>query len=195
MAHQPRRPGALSVAFRHNWAGLTATGAASLGDPGHVLLSPHESVARGVSLACRRPERQRRFGVTLPGPPHPRENGPAVPHLVFSFGTLRDAAVQEALLGRRLSSSADALVGYRVGRVRISDPAAIAASGADVHPALVQTGRLADVVEGELLELTDDELSVVHRYEEVSFMPINVETRGGRTAIAYCPKPELPLEP
>jgi hypothetical protein len=110
---------------------------------------------------------------------------------LFSFGTLRDAGTQQALFGRAVAGSADAIVGYRVGRVRIIDPAAIAASGSDIHPALVVTGDPADVVEGSLLDLSEDELAAVDRYENVSFRAIEVVTRSGIRATAYAPKPEL----
>lgn len=113
---------------------------------------------------------------------------------MFSFGTLRQHDVQISLVGHRVPSTPDAIVGYRVGRVTISDPAAIAASGHDIHPALIATGDPSEVVDGEVLELSEDELAAVQRYEEVSFQRIEVQTRSGRRAWAYAPKPGLPID-
>ena len=114
--------------------------------------------------------------------------------IVFSFGTLRQAHVQEALFGRRVTSEPARIVGYRVARVRITDPGSIEASGSDVHPALVVDDEESASVEGELLDLTDSELAAVDRYEQVSFQPIKVRTERGREAVAYVPRPELLLE-
>jgi hypothetical protein len=114
---------------------------------------------------------------------------------LFSFGTLRDPGVQGALFGRTVAGADDAILGYRVGRVRIVDPEAIAASGTDVHPALLVTGDPADVVEGSLLDLTEVELAAVDRYESVSFRAIDVVTRSGTKAVAYAPRPELDVQP
>lgn len=113
---------------------------------------------------------------------------------LFSFGTLRQHDVQLSLFGGRVPSTPDAIVGFRVGRVTITDPAAIKASGHDVHPALIATGDPSEVVDGELFELSEDELAAVHRYEEVSFQRIDVLTRSGRNAWAYAPKPGLQIE-
>ncbi len=113
--------------------------------------------------------------------------------LLFSFGTLRQADVQEALFGRRVLSTPDQIVGYKVRRVQIVDPAAIEASGSDLHPALVVTGEPDDVVRGEVLELTEADLAAAHRYEQVSFERIDVHTQSGRRAVAYVPKPGLRL--
>lgn len=84
--------------------------------------------------------------------------------------------------------------GYRVGRVTISDPAAIEASGHDIHPALIATGDPAEVVDGEVLELSEDEFAAVQRYEEVSFQRIEVQTHSDRQAWAYTPKPGLHID-
>jgi hypothetical protein len=113
---------------------------------------------------------------------------------LLSFGTLRWNGVQMSLFGHRVPSTPDAIVGYRVGRVTISDPAAIAASGHDIHPALIATGDPSEVVDGEVLELSGDELAAVQRYEEVSFQRGEVQTRFGRPAWAYTPKPGLHID-
>ncbi len=112
---------------------------------------------------------------------------------LFSFGTLRQTQVQQSLFGRLVPSSPDRILGYRIGRVKITDPAAIETSGSDVHPALIATGQSSDVVEGEVLELTDNELAAVHRYEQVSFECIRVETASGAAATAYVPKSNLSI--
>ena len=48
---------------------------------------------------------------------------------LFSYGTLRLRNVQLALFGRELEGQADALPGYSVSPLEITDPEVIATSG------------------------------------------------------------------
>lgn len=66
---------------------------------------------------------------------------------LFSYGTLRDEAVQLSVFGRRLDGAADALVGYRLVIVEVQDQTFIAHSGA-VQRNLEYTGNANDSVEG-----------------------------------------------
>lgn len=44
---------------------------------------------------------------------------------LFSFGTLQDEAVQQALYGRTVPTTPDALSGWTVGQLTILDPEVI----------------------------------------------------------------------
>ena len=59
--------------------------------------------------------------------------------LLFSYGTLRLPEVQLSTFGRLLEGHDDAVVGYRLDWVTITDSHVIAASGSDRHPILVAT--------------------------------------------------------
>lgn len=107
---------------------------------------------------------------------------------LFSFGTLQLPHVQRSLLGTTLDGEPDALVGYRVSEVRITDPAVIEASGSDVHPGIVATGDPADRVDGVVFEVTPEQLAVIDRYEEVAYRRIEVPLASGRTAFCYEPR-------
>jgi gamma-glutamylcyclotransferase (GGCT)/AIG2-like uncharacterized protein YtfP len=109
-------------------------------------------------------------------------------HLLFSFGTLRLERVQRELFGRIVPTDPDALHGYRLGEVRITDPEVIRASGSDVHPGLEATGDDADVVPGAVLEVDDTELAAADRYEQAAYRRIEVVLASGRTAAVYVPK-------
>lgn len=107
-------------------------------------------------------------------------------HLLFSFGTLQLESVQRSLYGRSLPTEPDVLTGYRVARLRITDPAVIEASGSDIHPALV---RDADgSVEGRVLVLDDAELEATDRYESVGYHRAVARLASGREAIIYLPR-------
>jgi hypothetical protein len=56
---------------------------------------------------------------------------------LFSYGTLQLPEVQRATFGRVLAGRQDAIVGFRLETLSITDPDVIAASGSDRHPVLI----------------------------------------------------------
>ena len=103
---------------------------------------------------------------------------------LFSYGTLRQANVQRALFGRELESVADALVGFTLDTVVITDPGVIATSGSDRHP-ILKPGDDDDMVAGSALRLTNADLDAADRYETADYVRIGVTLASGRTAYAY----------
>lgn len=85
--------------------------------------------------------------------------------LVFSYGTLREPAVQRATYGRLLAGRADALVGFVIVRVPIADPARAAALGRPDNVDARHTGIATDRVEGMAFEISDSELVATDGYE------------------------------
>jgi gamma-glutamylcyclotransferase (GGCT)/AIG2-like uncharacterized protein YtfP len=85
--------------------------------------------------------------------------------LLFSYGTLRDPAVQRANFGRELHGRDDALPGYRMTLLEITDPAVVALSGTAHHPVAAPTGDPADQVPGVVFDITDAELVAADGYE------------------------------
>ena len=56
--------------------------------------------------------------------------------LLFSYGTLRQREVQLSTFGRELDGHPDAIVGFDLDYVTITDAQVIATSGSDRHPHL-----------------------------------------------------------
>ena len=104
---------------------------------------------------------------------------------LFSYGTLQDPKVQRATFGRELARTADALPGYRTEPLEIHDADVVRTSGLAYHPALVPTGRAADVVAGSLLVLTPTELAAADTYEVDDYVRVPVTLVSGATAWAY----------
>lgn len=107
--------------------------------------------------------------------------------VIFSFGTLQLPEVQRALFGRTVETAPDALLGYVIGELRITDPEVIAVSGSDVHPAL-RAGTEQDAVRGVALKVSSEELAAADRYERMSYRRVSVTLLSGRTAWVYLPK-------
>jgi gamma-glutamylcyclotransferase (GGCT)/AIG2-like uncharacterized protein YtfP len=104
---------------------------------------------------------------------------------LFSYGSLREEAVQRAVFGRTLKGSPDAIMGYRLEPVRIADANAIAISGRDLHHILDPTGQKGDSVEGVCLRLTPEELRLADAYEDARYRRGRVALRSGAEAWVY----------
>jgi gamma-glutamylcyclotransferase (GGCT)/AIG2-like uncharacterized protein YtfP len=107
-----------------------------------------------------------------------------IPHRVFSYGTLRQENVQQALYGRKVETTDDALEGWRLDWVKITDPEVIAASGSHRHP-ILRKGDAQDKVIGAYLQLTDEELATTDAYEVEDYSRIMVTLASGVEAFVY----------
>lgn len=103
---------------------------------------------------------------------------------LFSYGTLRQPEVQQALFGRPVPTTGDVLPGFRVDVVTITDPAVIAASGSDRHPVLRRGGD-RDAVDGAWLELSPAELAAADEYEVDDYERVPVTLASGLQAWVY----------
>jgi gamma-glutamylcyclotransferase (GGCT)/AIG2-like uncharacterized protein YtfP len=108
-----------------------------------------------------------------------------VTELLFSYGTLRQPDVQRSIFGRQLEGRADAIIGYDLEYVTITDPRVIAASGSDRHPILKPTDRAGAAVEGTVYAVSDVELVAADDYEVDDYERIAVPLQSGGQAWVY----------
>lgn len=104
---------------------------------------------------------------------------------LFSYGTLRQADVQRATFGRLLEGRPDALAGFALSEMTITDPHVIATSGKAVHTIARPTGDPADHIEGLVFRLTPAELESADRYESGPIRRIRVRLASGDEAFVY----------
>jgi gamma-glutamylcyclotransferase (GGCT)/AIG2-like uncharacterized protein YtfP len=104
---------------------------------------------------------------------------------LFSYGTLQQESVQLANFGRRLQGSVDAVVGYRLSSVKITDPLVIATSGMDVHRMLVPSDDPADQVHGVVFAITPEELQAADSYETADYKRVSLRLLSGSEAWVY----------
>lgn len=115
--------------------------------------------------------------------------------LLFSYGTLQDAAVQQAQFGRLLEGSADALNGFRIGEISISDPEVVRKSGKAIHPALMRDPGGSQRISGTLYWITEQELAAADAYEVDEYERQRVTMESGREAWVYvAAAPALEME-
>jgi len=104
---------------------------------------------------------------------------------LFSYGTLQLPAVQRATYGRLLEGEADALPGYRLRPLDISDPEVVRLSGKAVHTIAVVTDDETDRVPGMVFRLTQAELEATDAYEVDAYGRVEARLESGRTAWVY----------
>ncbi len=103
---------------------------------------------------------------------------------VFSYGTLRQPEVQNALFGREVPTIPDSLSGWHLEWLVIVDPDVVATSGSNLHP-ILRRGAPADSVDGAYLVIEDSELAAVDDYEVSDYVRIEVTLSSGATAWVY----------
>ena len=113
--------------------------------------------------------------------------GPDETHtvLLFSYCTLRQREVQLSTFGRELAGRSDAIVGFDLDYVTITDPHVIETSGSDRHPILRPTDLPGAHVEGSVFEITEAELAAADEYEVDDYRRISVPLRSGEQAWVY----------
>jgi len=84
---------------------------------------------------------------------------------LFSYGTLRQPRVQRATFGRLLEGQSDALPGFALAPLAISDPEVVKLSGAAVHMIARPSGDPDDRISGVVFRITAAELAAADAYE------------------------------
>jgi hypothetical protein len=105
--------------------------------------------------------------------------------LLFSYGTLRQPEVQRTTFGRELDGRPDAIVGYELDYVTITDPHVIATSGSDRHPILRPSDRPDAAVERMVFAIRTADLAAADEYEVDHYRRIAVPLRSAAQAWVY----------
>jgi hypothetical protein len=104
---------------------------------------------------------------------------------LFSYGTLRQPEVQRAIFGREVAGRADALVGFAVEALTITDPAVVALSGKSEHRVLRRTGDPMDRIEGMIFDITEAELAAADAYEVDDYARVAARSANGVETFVY----------
>lgn len=104
---------------------------------------------------------------------------------LFSYGTLQQEAVQLANFGRKLQGRPDAVTGYRLSTVKITDPEVVAESGLEVHKILVPGDDPTELVRSVVFAITPQELRAADEYETDAYKRVSVKLQSGMDAWVY----------
>lgn len=105
--------------------------------------------------------------------------------LLFSYGTLRLPEVQRSTFGRELDGRPDAIIGYDLDYVTITDPQVVAVSGSDRHPILRRSDAHDACVPGTVFAISAAELAAADAYEVDVYRRISMPLRSGARAWVY----------
>lgn len=94
--------------------------------------------------------------------------------LLFVYGTLQDAAVQQRLIGRTVSGTPDTLDGFFKSSMSMVE---------GVYPLVIP--RHGHEVQGMVLEVTIEELLAMDVYETSAYRRVRVPLRSGRETWVY----------
>lgn len=120
----------------------------------------------------------------------PKADDLQVTHWLFSYGTLQLPRVQMETFGRLLTQHQDAISGFALDMIEITDPHVLATSSKQFHPILRASGDSADTIQGMVMEITDQELQHADQYEVDDYQRVLVTTQAGREAWLYIAKTE-----
>ena len=93
--------------------------------------------------------------------------------------------MQLTTFGRELNGHVDAIVGYELDWVTITDPHVIATSGSDRHPILRPSDQAGAEVGGTVFTITEAELAAADEYEVDDYRRVMVPLRSGGQAWVY----------
>ncbi|HEV8427457.1 MAG TPA: gamma-glutamylcyclotransferase family protein [Pyrinomonadaceae bacterium] len=108
---------------------------------------------------------------------------------LFSYGTLQSEEVQMATFGRKLEGKRDALTGFRLVMITITDQDFVVKSGTADHRNLQYTGNSSDSVEGTVLKLTRQELEQADAYEPQGYRRVRAQLKSGGDAWVFVYQP------
>jgi gamma-glutamylcyclotransferase (GGCT)/AIG2-like uncharacterized protein YtfP len=104
---------------------------------------------------------------------------------LFSYGTLQLEKVQMESFGRILHGSKDALRGYALKFIEITDQQVLEQSGQQFHPMAIPSDNSNDKVEGVVFEISYEELLQADKYEVSDYKRISVTLESGKKAWMY----------
>ena len=105
--------------------------------------------------------------------------------LLFSYGTLQQAAVQISTFGRLLQGQPDELIGFEQSLLKIEDPEFVATSGKTHHALVMFNGRHDSRVRGMVFKVSHSELASADDYEPAGYKRISTTLASGRQAWVY----------
>jgi gamma-glutamylcyclotransferase (GGCT)/AIG2-like uncharacterized protein YtfP len=107
-----------------------------------------------------------------------------MPELLFSYGTLQKEKVQVELFGRKLSSTPDAITGYKLSTIEITDPEVLRKSELKYHFIAIP-GDDSDRIDGVVIELNETELAIADDYEAEQYKRVEVKLASGKKSWVY----------
>lgn len=94
---------------------------------------------------------------------------------LFTYGTLQLPEIQQRVFGRVVSLTPDILDGYFKTDITMED-----------GTFFIIVERAGSQIEGQVIEVTPEELVLIDRYETDAYRRVQVTLQSGDTAWVYC---------
>jgi gamma-glutamylcyclotransferase (GGCT)/AIG2-like uncharacterized protein YtfP len=104
---------------------------------------------------------------------------------LFSYGTLQKESVQIKLFGRLLTGTKDILKGYKLCSIEIKDESFLARGEEKYQRTLIPSKNDADIIEGTVFEISEEELFLADKYEPNNYKRVKVVLQSGKEAWLY----------
>ena len=104
---------------------------------------------------------------------------------LFSYGTLQKGEVQLKLFGRLLTGAKDALKGCTLAPIEIKDEVFLSKGEDKFQLTLIFTDDDADLIEGTVFEIFENELLLADKYEPENYRRIKITLASGKEAWIY----------
>jgi hypothetical protein len=104
---------------------------------------------------------------------------------LFSYGTLQKNEVQLELFGRLLNGAKDILEGYKLSPIEIKDEAFLAKGEEQYQLTLLPSKDAADMIEGTVFEVSEEELLFADKYEPDNYERIKITLQSRKEAWVY----------
>jgi gamma-glutamylcyclotransferase (GGCT)/AIG2-like uncharacterized protein YtfP len=104
---------------------------------------------------------------------------------LFSYGTLQKDKVQLELFGRLLNGTKDILKGYKLSSIEIKDESFLAKSEEKYQLTAILSKDDADIIEGTVFEISEEELRFADKYEPDNYKRVKVVLQSGKEAWIY----------
>ncbi len=101
---------------------------------------------------------------------------------LFSYGTLQKDKVQLELFGRLLNGLKDTLKGYKLSSIEIKDETFLSKGEQKFQLIAIASNDKNDIIEGTVLEISEEELLLADKYEPEAYKRIKVELASGKKA-------------
>ncbi len=95
---------------------------------------------------------------------------------LFVYGLLKKPEIQKKVIGRIAENSEDSIKGYKLSQINTEG---------EIFPILIKSNSPRDFVIGEVLEVTQDELKKIDKFETDAYKRIQVFLSSGKDAWVY----------
>ncbi|MEK6824076.1 MAG: gamma-glutamylcyclotransferase family protein [Nanoarchaeota archaeon] len=95
---------------------------------------------------------------------------------IFVYGNLRNLEIQKKVIGRIAESSEDSIRGYKLSQINLRG---------EIFPILITSGSSRDFVVGLVLEVSEEELKKIDKFETDAYKRKRVVLSSGKESWVY----------